>query len=62
MDKRLFLKNGLTYRRNKSSFRKMCNNPNNVSAVDIQTLANEMNKDIGRYNPEMDHLYFDRSP
>src|SRR5690554_6760672 len=32
-------------------------NPNNISAEDIQLLANEMNKDIGRYNPETNHLY-----
>ena len=36
---------------------KCVNNPNNISADDIQALANEMNKDIGRYNPETNHLY-----
>ena len=32
-------------------------NPYNISAEDIQSLANEMNKDIGRYAPETSHLY-----
>ena len=41
----------------KAVLEKCVNNPNNVSAEDIQTLANEMNKDIGRYNPETNHLY-----
>jgi len=35
---------------------KCVRNPNNISAEDIQTLANEMNRDIGRYNPETSHL------
>jgi len=41
----------------KAVLEKCVNNPNNVSAKDIQALANEMNKDIGRYNPETNHLY-----
>jgi putative hydrolase of the HAD superfamily len=36
---------------------KCVSNPNNISAEDIQSLANEMNKDIGRYNRETNHLY-----
>ncbi|MDD4493717.1 MAG: HAD hydrolase-like protein [Eubacteriales bacterium] len=41
----------------KAVLEKCVNNPNNISAEDIQALANEMNKDIGRYNPETNHLY-----
>jgi len=33
------------------------NNPHNISAEDIQSLANEMNRDIGRYDPKTNHLY-----
>jgi putative hydrolase of the HAD superfamily len=36
---------------------KCVSNPNNISAEDIQLLADEMNNDIGRYNPETSHLY-----
>jgi len=36
---------------------KCVSNPNNISAEDIQTLASEMNRDIGRYDPETRHLY-----
>ena len=36
---------------------KCVSNPNNISAEDIQAMANEMNKDIGRYDPETNHLY-----
>ncbi|OGO91759.1 MAG: hypothetical protein A2Y17_13450 [Clostridiales bacterium GWF2_38_85] len=36
---------------------KCVTNPNNISAEDIQALAYEMNKEIGRYNPETNHLY-----
>ena len=36
---------------------KCVSNPSNISAEEIQALANEMNKDIGRYNPETSHLH-----
>ncbi len=32
-------------------------NPNNVTAEEIQLLSNELNADIGRYNPKTNHLY-----
>lgn len=31
-------------------------NPSNITAEEIQSLANELNKDIGRFNPETQHL------
>lgn len=36
---------------------KCVTNPNNISAGEIQSLANEMNKDIGRYDPETRRSY-----
>lgn len=33
---------------------KACNNPNNVSKETIQSLANELNKEIGRYGVDID--------
>ena len=33
-------------------------NPNNVSVEEVQALAIELNKDIGRFNPESSHLCF----
>jgi putative hydrolase of the HAD superfamily len=32
-------------------------NPNNITAQEVQNLADELNKDIGRYNPETGDLY-----
>lgn len=31
-------------------------NPANITAQEIQTFYNELNKDIGRFNPQTDHL------
>jgi putative hydrolase of the HAD superfamily len=42
----------------KAVLEKCVNNPKNISAEEIQALANEMNKDIGRYNPDTNHLYW----
>ena len=40
----------------KAVLRNCAENPLCVTAEEIQTFANELNKDIGRYNPETQHL------
>jgi len=41
---------------NKAVLEKCVINPNNISAEVIASLANEMNKEIGRYDPKTSHL------